>query len=81
MTRNRTATLYPMVLPEEIFPFGVKAKKMLEENGYAIDEHILRSREAVDTFEPEHGVDATPQVFVDGERIGGSDDLKLYISA
>jgi glutaredoxin len=70
-----------MVLPEEICPFGVRAKQMLEKAGFTLDEHILRSREEVDTFEHEHGVETTPQIFIGGERIGGSDDLERYLSA
>ena len=76
---GRKATLYRMVLPDHTCPFGVRAKKMLEENGFEIEEHILESREDVDAFKDEHGVATTPQVFIDGERIGGSDDLARYL--
>lgn len=77
---DRTATLYRMVLPEHTCPFGVRAREMLDEAGYRIDEHILRTRAEVDAFESEHGVDTTPQVFIDGERIGGSDDLERHLA-
>ena len=80
MTDTPTATLYRMVLPDHICPFGVRAKQLLEGAGYAIDEHILRSREEVDAFEREQGVDTTPQVFIDDERIGGSDALERYLA-
>ena len=75
------ATLYRMVLPDHVCPFGVMAKELLEEHGYAVDERILHSREEVDAFEAEHGVHTTPQVFIAGERIGGSDDLERYLAA
>ena len=78
---DRSATLFRMILPEHTCPFGVRAKEMLEANGYAVDDRILRSREEVDAFEAEQGVDTTPQVFIDGERIGGSDDLERYLQA
>ena len=80
MTDTSTATLYRMVLPDHTCPFGVRAKQLLEGAGYRIDEHILRSREEVDAFEREQGVDTTPQVFIDGERIGGSDALERYLA-
>ena len=80
MSDAKTATLYRMVLPEETCPFGLRAKRMLEEKGYRLDEHILRSRDEVDAFEAEHGVDTTPQIFIGGERIGGSDDLERYLA-
>lgn len=79
MTKDRNATLYRMVLPDHTCPFGVRAKVMLDESGFHIDEHILRTREEVDAFEQEHGVETTPQVFIDDERIGGSDDLERYL--
>lgn len=76
---DKTATLYRMVLPDHICPFGIEAKRMLEAAGYAIDEHILGSRAEVDAFQEKHGVDTTPQVFIDKERVGGSDDLERYL--
>ncbi|WP_242653305.1 glutaredoxin domain-containing protein [Sphingomonas jatrophae] len=76
----RTATLYRMVLPDHVCPFGVRAKAMLEDAGYEVEEHILSSREEVDRFEEEQGVATTPQIFIDGERIGGSADLEGYLA-
>jgi glutaredoxin len=81
MSAPRTATLYRMVLPDHTCPFGVRAKELLEANGFEIEEHVLRSREEVDQFEEEQGVSTTPQVFIDGERIGGSDDLERYLAS
>jgi glutaredoxin len=80
MAEARSATLYRMVLPEHTCPFGVRAKQMLDEAGYQVDEHILGSREEVDAFKDEHGVSTTPQVFIDGERIGGSTELEGYLA-
>ena len=76
---GRDATLYRMVLPDHVCPFGVKAAQMLQESGYRVDEHLLQTREAVDAFKAEHGVASTPQIFIDGARIGGSDDLRTYL--
>ncbi len=77
---SRQATLHRMVLPEHTCPFGVRAKQILEENGFEVDDRILSSREEVDAFKAEHGVSKTPQVFIDGERIGGSEDLETYFA-
>jgi glutaredoxin 3 len=81
MADHKAATLYRMVLPEETCPFGVHARHLLERNGFAIEEHILRTREEVEAFEERHGVQTTPQVFIAEERIGGSDDLQRYLQA
>ena len=74
------AILYRMVLPEHTCPFGVRARQMLERHGYRIDERLLRTREEVDALEEELGVDTTPQVFIGGDRIGGSDALEAYLA-
>lgn len=79
MTESRTATLYRMVLSDHTCPFGVRAKQLLQSATYSVDDRILRTREEVDAFKAEHGVDTTPQVFIDNERIGGSDDLQRYL--
>ena len=80
MTDNRKAVLYRMVLPDHTCPFGVHAKELLENAGFAIDDRVLKSREEVDAFEAEQGVETTPQVFIGGERIGGSDALEGYLA-
>lgn len=78
---DKKAILYRMILPDHTCPFGVRAKAILEEAGYSVDDRILASRAEVDAFKAEHGVETTPQVFIAGERIGGSDDLERYLSA
>jgi len=80
MAEVRAATLYRMVLPDHTCPFGVRARQMLDANGFEVEEHILGSREEVDAFKAEQGVATTPQIFIGGERIGGSDDLERYLS-
>ena len=74
------ATLTRMVLPDHTCPFGVRAKEMLEQAGYEVDDHILKSREEVDAFEEERGLSTTPLVEIDGEVIGGASDLERYLS-
>ena len=76
---QRKATLYRMKLPTHECPYGLLAKRMLEDAGYEVDEHLLTTREEVDAFQAEQGVSATPQIFIDGERIGGSDELAEYL--
>lgn len=80
MPNSKQATLYRMILPDHTCPFGVRSKQMLEAQGYQVDDRILSSREETDAFKAEHGVATTPQTFIDGERIGGSDDLERYLS-
>ncbi|MCP3734748.1 glutaredoxin [Sphingomonas sp. RP10(2022)] len=77
---TRKAILYRMVLPEHICPFGVRAKQILQSEGFEVDDRILRSREEVEAFKAEQGVDTTPLVFIGDEKIGGSDDLERYLA-
>jgi glutaredoxin 3 len=80
MTKVRTATLVRMVLPEHSCPYGVRAKQLLEEHGFEVEERILGTRDEVEDFKREQGVDTTPQIFIVGERIGGSDALERYLA-
>ena len=76
-----TAILYRMVLPDHTCPFGVRAKAMLESAGFDVDDRILRTRDEVEALEQQLGVETTPQIFIDGERIGGSDALARYLAS
>lgn len=78
---SRKATLYRMVLPDHTCPFGVRAKAMLEEYGYEVDDRVLTTREEVEAVKQEFNVATTPLVFVGDERIGGSDDLERYLAS
>ena len=77
---ERAATLYRMVLPDHVCPYGLRAREMLVESGYAVDDRLLRSREEVEDFKREHGVATTPLIFIAGERVGGSDDLERHLA-
>jgi glutaredoxin len=52
---------------------------MLEDSGMEFDDRLLTSREDVEAFKAEHGVETTPQAFVDGKRIGGSEELAEWL--
>lgn len=78
MSREKTATLYRMVMDKHVCPYGLKSKYLLEREGFTVDDRWLTSREATDAFKATHGVKTTPQTFIDGERIGGNDDLRRY---
>ena len=77
---QRKAVLYRMVLPDHVCPHGVRAKELLEAEGFEVDDRLLRTREEVDAYKEEQQVATTPQVFVDGERIGGADELESWLA-
>jgi glutaredoxin len=81
-TRRATghhAVLYRMVMEKHICPYGLKARDLLRREGYSVDDRWLTTREATDAFKAEHNVKTTPQVFIDGARIGGYDDLRRHL--
>ena len=67
-----------MVMPAHTCPYGLKALDLLRRKGFAVDDRHLTTREETDAFKAAHGVRTTPQVFIDGVRIGGYDDLRRH---
>ena len=76
---TKQATLYRMVMPTHTCPFGLKAKDLLRREGFAVDDHWLKTREETDAFKAENDVKTTPQIFIDGRRVGGYDDLRRHL--
>jgi glutaredoxin len=75
-TLPRRATLFRMVMDKHVCPYGLKAKDLLQREGYEVEDHWLRTREETDAFKLAHQVKTTPQTFIGGERVGGYDDLR-----
>jgi len=76
---GKKAVIHRMVMPSHTCPYGLKAVDLLKRSGYGIEDHHLTTREATDAFKAEHGVATTPQTFIDGERVGGYDDLRRFL--
>ncbi|TXH69823.1 MAG: glutathione peroxidase [Thiothrix sp.] len=62
-------------------PFCAKAKALLKEKGIAFDELILNKDYRNVTLRAVAGQDSVPQVFINGEHIGGSDKLEAWFAA
>lgn len=75
---RKQASLYRMVMQDHVCPFGLKAKDLLERKGYEVDDRWLETRAETDAFQAKHGVETTPQVFIEGRRIGGYDELRAH---
>lgn len=76
---DREAILYRMKLPDHECPYGLRAKQMLEDAGIDFDDRLLTSRKEVDSFKAEHDLSTTPLIIIDGEPIGGSQELAEYL--
>jgi glutaredoxin len=72
------ATLFRMVMPNHTCPYGIKALALLKQKGFDVSDQRLTTRVDVDAFKTAHIVSTTPQTFIDGERIGGYDDLRRH---
>ena len=77
----RKATIYRMVLPDHICPFGARALQLLQDHGFEVEDNILATRMEVDAFKAEHDIATTPLILIDGERIGGAKDLESYLES
>ncbi|KNG92102.1 membrane protein [Pseudaestuariivita atlantica] len=73
---GKTAVLYRMVLPDHLCPSGLKAHFLLRRHGYDVDDRPLTTRTETDAFKAAHDVPTTPQIWIDGERVGGYQDLR-----
>ena len=76
---TKIATVYRMVMPDHLCPYGLKTVDLLKREGFAVEDHHLETRAQTDAFKTEHDVATTPQTFIDGQRIGGYDDLREYL--
>lgn len=79
MADGKVATLYRMVMDKHLCPYGLKSKDLLEREGFSVEDHHLTSRDETDAFMQKHGVETTPQTFIDGRRVGGYEDLRIYL--
>lgn len=61
-------------------PFCVKAKGLLKDAGLDYDELTLNEDFRESTIRAISGETTVPQIFIDGERIGGSDQLEQYLA-
>jgi glutaredoxin len=76
---TRRAALHRMETAEHICPYGLKTLDLLKREGFEVDDHKLTSRAEIDAFKARHDVETTPQVFIDGQRIGGYEDLLHFL--
>ena len=61
-------------------PFCVKAKGLLHDAGIDFDELVLNQDFNETTIRAISGETTVPQVFINGERIGGSEALEAYLA-
>lgn len=78
-TNTKHADLYRMMTPKHQCPYGLKTLHLLRQSGFDVVDHHLSSREEIDQFKATHDVKTTPQVFINGERIGGYEAVRKHL--
>jgi len=58
-----------------------EVKELLAKNNLKYEEHVLNSDYSIKTLVALSGHTSVPQVFINGERIGGSEELKKYLNS
>lgn len=76
---KKKADIYRMVTPDHLCPWGIKALDLLKRKGFDVTDHHLESMEANQQYKEDNDVDETPQIFIEGERLGGYDELREYL--
>jgi glutaredoxin-like protein len=77
---NAAAPLNVTVFSREGCPYCVRAKGMLDDAGIEYEELVLNRDFSESTIRAISGHSTVPQVFIDGERIGGSEQLEGYLA-
>lgn len=77
-TSDKQARLYRMDMSDHLCPYGLKSRHLLRRKGFDIDDHRLTTREEVDRFMEEAGVETTPQTYIGETRIGGYEALRKH---
>jgi glutaredoxin len=78
---KKKAKIYRMVSKSHLCPYGIKSLKLLQRKGYQVEDVHLTNRQETEKFKEKHDVKTTPQTFIEGERVGGLDDLIEYFNA
>ena len=76
---NASKPLDVTVFTREGCPFCVRAKGLLHDAGIQFDELVLNRDYSEVTLRAVAGASMVPQVFINGEHIGGSDRLEEFL--
>jgi glutaredoxin-like protein len=69
------------VFSREGCPYCVRAKGLLHDAGIDFEELVLNRDFSESTIRAVSGMSTVPQVFINGDHIGGSEDLEAYLAS
>ncbi|WP_265091396.1 MauE/DoxX family redox-associated membrane protein [Psychrobacter namhaensis] len=76
---GKRAIIFRMVMADHLCPFGLKSLDALKHAGYDIIDRHITTQDENTLVKETLGVKTTPQTFIDGQRIGGNDDLQVFL--
>jgi len=76
---TKEATIYRMVMPGHVCPYGIKTLDLLERHGFEVNDIHLETEEETTAFREKWNVETTPQTFIDGELVGTLDDVREHV--
>ncbi|WP_265090139.1 MauE/DoxX family redox-associated membrane protein [Psychrobacter alimentarius] len=76
---GQSAIIFRMVMPDHLCPFGLKSIDALKHAGYDIIDRHITTQDENTLVKETLGVKTTPQTFIDGKRVGGNDDLQVFL--
>ena len=78
-TDSKSATIYRLVTPDHVCPYGLKSLDLLERQGFDVDDRHLETEQQATEFREKWDVETTPQTFIGGELVGTLDDVREYV--
>jgi len=78
---NAAAPLDVTVFSREGCPYCIRAKGLLNDASIPFEELVLNRDYKESTLRAVSGTSSVPQVFINGDYIGGSEDLEKYLAA
>ncbi len=78
-TQTKTATIYRLVTPDHVCPYGLKSLDVLEREGFDVEDHHLETGAEATEFREKWNVETTPQTFIDDKLVGTLDDVREFV--
>lgn len=73
-----SATIYRLVTPDHVCPYGLKSLDLLRRKGLDVDDRHLETEAEAAELRDRLDVETTPQTFIDGQLVGTLDDLREH---
>ncbi|MGM8897193.1 MULTISPECIES: MauE/DoxX family redox-associated membrane protein [unclassified Psychrobacter] len=76
---GKRAIIFRMVMEDHLCPFGLKSLDALKHAGYDIVDRHITTQDQNSLVKDTLGVETTPQTFIEGKRIGGNEELQVFL--